>query len=60
LSELYANIFSGVYDECETETVNSDVATTSAGKQLRFHLLAITSDSETSTDGNESSGTRYQ
>jgi hypothetical protein len=47
LYAVYANTFSDVsYEECESESVNSDVATASAGKQSGSFSSVFTSDSD--------------
>jgi hypothetical protein len=57
LCELYADNFSDMSDEeCESVSVYSDVATTSAGKQSQSRPLVFTSDSDSDgVDEDESS-----
>ena len=51
LCELYADTRSDVSDDSDSEILesDSDVPTTSSGKQLRPFAIVFTSDSETST-----------
>jgi len=55
--ELYADTCSDVFDNSDSESLDrdSDVFTTSSHKQLRFSVIVVTSDSETSTIVEESS-----
>jgi hypothetical protein len=57
LHELYANTPSDVSDNSDHESMDrdSDVFATSSRKQLRSSVVAVTSDSETSTTEEESS-----
>jgi hypothetical protein len=52
LCELYADVFSDVSSDCETEIFDSDsdFPTTSFRKQLRPRPVVFTSDSATSTN----------
>ena len=57
LRELYADTHSDVSDNSDNESMDSDsdVSTTSSRKQFRSSVVAVISDSETSTVEEESS-----
>jgi flagellar hook-basal body complex protein FliE len=57
LRELHANTRSDVSDYSDNESMDrdSDISATSSGKQFRSSVVAVTSDSETSTKEEESS-----
>jgi len=57
LNELYADTRSDVSDDSDDDILDSDsdVPTISSYKQLQPFAIVVTSDSETSTDGEESS-----
>ena len=54
LCELYADRSSDVSDFSDSESLDSDIPTSSR-KQLRSSVIVVTSDSETSAIGEESS-----
>jgi hypothetical protein len=52
MCQLYEDTLSDVSDNSDNESLDSDidVPTTSLCKQLRFSIVAVISDSETSTE----------